>query len=91
MSRFPLAIENKIYHTIYAQRFQLCGVVCHCVRGPDHRVQLDLRPGLLADLVVLSADPTAVPVEELLEIVVLRTWVGGRQVYSQHTSEVAPC
>ncbi|MGW1088520.1 amidohydrolase [Streptomyces sp. NPDC002596] len=50
-----------------------------------------LAPGLLADLVVLSADPTAVPVEELLEIVVLRTWVGGRQVYSQHTSEVAPC
>ncbi|MGW4823440.1 amidohydrolase [Streptomyces sp. NPDC004227] len=48
-----------------------------------------LAPGLLADLVILSADPTAVPVEELLNITVRQTWVGGRPVYTRPASEVA--
>jgi predicted amidohydrolase YtcJ len=42
----------------------------------EHRVG-SLEPGKLADLAVLSADPIAVPVEELSAIAVEETWVGG--------------
>jgi hypothetical protein len=40
-----------------------------------------IEPGKLADMVVVSADPTAVPPATLREIRVLRTIVGGRTVY----------
>jgi predicted amidohydrolase YtcJ len=40
-----------------------------------------LAPGMLADLVVLSADPTAVTPDKIAEIEVLMTMVGGRVVY----------
>ena len=40
-----------------------------------------LQPGMLADLVVLSADPTAVAPERIGAIDVLLTMVGGRVVY----------
>jgi predicted amidohydrolase YtcJ len=40
-----------------------------------------LQPGLFADLVVLSADPTAVAPEKIGEIEVVLTMVGGRVVY----------
>jgi predicted amidohydrolase YtcJ len=40
-----------------------------------------LAPGMLADLVVLSADPTAVAPEKIAEVEVLLTMVGGRVVY----------
>lgn len=40
-----------------------------------------LAPGMLADLVVLSADPTAVAPDKIGEIEVLMTMVGGRIVY----------
>jgi predicted amidohydrolase YtcJ len=40
-----------------------------------------LRPGLLADFVVLDRDLSTMPPEELLEARVLRTVVGGRSVY----------
>jgi len=40
-----------------------------------------LAPGMLADLVVLSADPTAVAPDKIAEIEVLMTVVGGRVVY----------
>ena len=40
-----------------------------------------LAPGFLADLAVLSADPLAVPVEQLLEIKVEQTFVGGKLLY----------
>jgi hypothetical protein len=39
-----------------------------------------LRPGALADF-VLSADVLAIPPEQLREVKVLKTWVGGRLVY----------
>jgi predicted amidohydrolase YtcJ len=38
-----------------------------------------LRPGMLADLVVLDHDPREVPPERLHELRVLETWLGGRR------------
>jgi predicted amidohydrolase YtcJ len=38
-----------------------------------------LRPGKLADLVVLDRDPRSVPPERLHELKVLETWLGGRR------------
>lgn len=40
-----------------------------------------LSAGKLADLVVLSADPSSIPVEDLLQIEVLLTMVGGETAY----------
>ena len=42
-----------------------------------------LRPGKRADLVVLSADPLAVPPEALREIQVLETVQAGETIYTQ--------
>jgi len=44
-----------------------------------------LAPGMLADFVLLSADPTAVPKVSIKDIVVLETWVGGRKVWERGT------
>jgi predicted amidohydrolase YtcJ len=41
-----------------------------------------LRPGMLADLVVLDRDPLTCPPEELPELRVLATMVGGRWTYA---------
>jgi predicted amidohydrolase YtcJ len=38
-----------------------------------------LRPGMLADLVVLDRDPREVAPERLHELRVLETWLGGRR------------
>jgi predicted amidohydrolase YtcJ len=48
-----------------------------------HREQQvgSLAPGMLADLAVLSADPTVVETERVLDIRVLATWVGGTLVF----------
>jgi predicted amidohydrolase YtcJ len=43
-----------------------------------------LRPGLDADLAVFSADPLTCPIEELPDIGVLATLVGGRPVHDPH-------
>jgi predicted amidohydrolase YtcJ len=40
-----------------------------------------IAPGFLADLVVLSGDPLATPIERLLEIQTTQTWVGGQLAY----------
>jgi hypothetical protein len=41
----------------------------------------------LADLVVLSNDPRSVPVEEIKEIEVEMTFVGGSMVYTRSESD----
>jgi predicted amidohydrolase YtcJ len=41
-----------------------------------------ITPGKLADFVLLSADPLAVPAEELPRIRVFETWIGGERIYS---------
>jgi predicted amidohydrolase YtcJ len=53
-------------------------------RNPARQVLLEdrigsLRPGKLADLVVLDRDPRGVPPERLHELQVLETWLGGRR------------
>ena len=40
-----------------------------------------LRPGKVADFVVLSADPTAVEPHRIKDIVVEATYIGGKKVY----------
>jgi predicted amidohydrolase YtcJ len=42
-----------------------------------------LKPGMLADMVLLDRDLTAIPAETIRETRVLRTIVGGRVVYSR--------
>ena len=42
-----------------------------------------ISPGKLADLVVLSADPTRVPVDEIKEIDVEMTLIGGEVVWEK--------
>jgi predicted amidohydrolase YtcJ len=48
----------------------------------DERRRGKLVPGFLADLVVLDRDPLAVPAEELPEVKVVATMVGGRWVHN---------
>jgi predicted amidohydrolase YtcJ len=48
----------------------------------DERRRGKLLPGYLADLVVLDRDPFAIPVDELPEVQVVATMVGGRWTYN---------
>jgi predicted amidohydrolase YtcJ len=41
-----------------------------------------LKPGMLADFVLLDRDITAIPPEEIVDTGVLRTVVGGRVVFT---------
>jgi predicted amidohydrolase YtcJ len=47
----------------------------------DERQKGSIEIGKLADLVVLSADPTTVPLDELMEIRVDKTIIGGEVVW----------
>ncbi len=47
----------------------------------DERRRGRLLPGFLADLVVLDRDPLAIPADELSEVKVVATMVGGRWVH----------
>jgi len=48
----------------------------------DERVRGKLVPGYLADLVVLDRDPVAIPAQELPEVRVVATMVGGRWTHN---------
>ena len=51
--------------------------------GFDEMVKGSITPGKLADVVVLSADPTAVPVDEIKEIQVEMTLIDGEIVWEK--------
>lgn len=42
-----------------------------------------IRPGMLADVVVLSHDPAGLPVDDFRSLRVLKTIIGGREVYAE--------
>ena len=48
----------------------------------DERRRGKLLPGYLADLVVLDRDPLAIPADELPEVQVVATMIGGRWTYN---------
>ena len=48
----------------------------------DERRRGKLLPGYLADLVVLDRDPVTIPPDELREVQVVATMVGGRWVHN---------
>jgi predicted amidohydrolase YtcJ len=49
----------------------------------EEKVKGTLEVGKLADMIVLDADPTAIPPEQLLKTHVDLTIVGGRVVYDR--------
>jgi predicted amidohydrolase YtcJ len=51
--------------------------------GGTDDIEGSLTPGKLANLVVLSDDPTAVPPARIRDIVVDETWVDGERVYQR--------
>jgi predicted amidohydrolase YtcJ len=63
------------------QALRACTVAPAWLAG-DERRRGKLVPGFLADLVVLDRDPVACPPDELSEVRVVATMVGGRWVYN---------
>jgi predicted amidohydrolase YtcJ len=66
------------------QQLKLDEALRTVTRNPARQVLLgdrvgSLRPGMLADLVVLDRDPREVAPERLHELRVLETWLGGRR------------
>ena len=49
--------------------------------GEIENIKGSITPGKLADLVILSADPHETDVDEIKNIPVLRTIVGGKTVF----------
>jgi len=53
----------------------------------EERIKGNIAPGKLADLVILSAGPTEVPVEEIKDLEVEMTIIGGEVVYRKHCEQ----
>jgi predicted amidohydrolase YtcJ len=77
--------EREAWHPEQAvtveQALHACTVAPAWLTG-DERRRGKLLPGFLADLVVLDRDPVACPPEELPDIQVVATMLGGRWVYN---------
>ena len=58
---------------------------CYTLNGAyatfEEQIKGSLEPGKLADLVLLSEDPTRVPAEKIKEVQVIATMIGGEFVY----------
>ncbi|MCX4530852.1 amidohydrolase [Streptomyces sp. NBC_00841] len=80
----PGATDGRVF--LPEQRLDLATAVAAYTAGTAHVNGLDdtgsLRPGNLADLVVLDRDIFTAPPEEIAEARVLRTYVGGTLVHS---------
>ncbi|MFI1287621.1 amidohydrolase [Streptomyces sp. NPDC020792] len=80
----PGAIDGRVF--LPEQRLDLATAVAAYTAGSAHVNGLDdtgaLRPGHLADLVVLDRDIFTAPAEEIHTARVLRTYVGGALVHS---------
>ena len=68
------------------ERISVAEAIAGYTRGAAHAAGLGdqlgtLAPGKLADLTILDRDPTTVPPDELLQIRVLATYVGGEMVW----------
>ena len=49
----------------------------------EEQLKGTLAPGMLADFIILSANPQTIPPEKLQDVKVLQTFVGGKSVYSR--------
>ncbi|MFH8473926.1 amidohydrolase [Streptomyces sp. NPDC018000] len=80
----PGATDGRVF--LPEQRLDLATAVAAYTAGTAHVNGLDdtgtLRPGNLADLVVLDRDIFTAPAEEIAEARVLRTYVGGTLVHT---------
>ncbi|MFJ6574978.1 amidohydrolase [Streptomyces sp. NPDC091368] len=82
--RYPGATDDRVFYP--EQRLDLTTALAAYTAGTAHVNRLDdtgsLRPGHLADLVVLDRDILTGPPEEIAEARVERTYVGGRLVHA---------
>jgi hypothetical protein len=81
--REPGTDDDRVF--LPEQRIDLLSAIAAYTAGTSHVNRLDdagsLRPGNLADLVVLDRDILAAPPEEIAEARVERTYVGGELVH----------
>ena len=89
--------SGKVYGADEAVSIQ-DAIRMYTANGPyltsEERIKGTLEPGKLADMIVLDADPTRIPPEDLLKTHVDLTVIGGKVVYDRaaagHTSAHLP-
>jgi predicted amidohydrolase YtcJ len=77
--------ERRAWHpeqTLTVERALEATILAPAWLSYDERNRGKLLPGYLADLVVVDRDPLAIPEEELPEIEIVATMLGGRWVYN---------